>query len=166
MKKIIGLIIGTTGVFVISLQAISIDNKSAMIGVLACIGAAFLYAVAGALVKTIATHVDSKSLAVGNQIFAGLILLPLMFIYPIQGIVTPKILIILFIFGVFGSGIASLIYFTLIKQVGALKALTVTYLLPIFGLFWGYVILSEKLTIEFFIGVMLIIVGIILVTKE
>jgi drug/metabolite transporter (DMT)-like permease len=89
-----------------------------------------------------------------------------MFIYPIQGIVTPKILIILFIFGVFGSGIASLIYFTLIKQVGALKALTVTYLLPIFGLFWGYVILSEKLTIEFFIGVMLIIVGIILVTKE
>ncbi len=51
-------------------------------------------------------------------------------------------------------------------EIGPLKTLTVTYLLPIFGIVWGFLILGELLTIEFLIGGILILAGTILVTMK
>lgn len=165
-KKITGLVFGTIGVYVISTDTVQSTSTDALIGILACSMAAFLYAVAGAVIKTKAKHIDSKSLAVGNQLFAGIFLLPFAFVFPMTGTVTFGTVLTLIVFGSFGSGVASIMYFTLMKEVGPLKTLTVTYLLPIFGVFWGYIILNESLNPVFYIGGLLIILGTILVTHQ
>jgi drug/metabolite transporter (DMT)-like permease len=45
--------------------------------------------------------------------------------------------------GVVCSGIAYLLYFRLIADIGAAPALTVTFLVPVFGVLWGHFILDE-----------------------
>lgn len=165
-RKIIGLVFGTIGVFIISMDAVGVSSKGAVLGILACVTAAFLYAVTGVIVKTKAKHIDSSTLAIGNQLFGGLILLPFIFVFPLTGEVTPLVLGLLFVFGALGSGLASIMYYKLMVEVGPLKTLTVTYLLPIFGVFWGYVILGEQLTLEFLLGGVSIVIGTILVTMK
>jgi drug/metabolite transporter (DMT)-like permease len=164
--KLLGLLLGTIGVVIISVNAVSLDSSSYILGILACLGAAFLYSVSGALIQRIATHIDSKALAVGNQLAAGVILLPLVYFYPITGEVNLEVIANLIVFGILGSGIASLIYFYLMKEIGPLKTLSVTYLLPVFGLFWGYVILNEPLKTSFIIGLAFITVCLILLSKK
>ncbi len=165
IQKIIGLISGTVGVFVISLDALEVTSDGVLLGILACIMAAFLYAVTGAVIKAKKRQIDSRSLAIGNQVFGGLLLLPFVLVYPITGEVTWDVVGLLIIFGAVGSGLASMLYYKLMVEVGPLNTLTVTYLLPIFGVFWGFIILGETLTVEFLLGGLLIFTGTILVTR-
>ncbi len=109
IPKIIGLVLGTIGVFVISMDALEFTSEGVLLGIVACILAAFLYAVTGAIIKMKKNKIDSRSLAIGNQVFGGLILLPLVFIYPITGRVTWDVVLMLIIFGALGSGFASML---------------------------------------------------------
>ena len=45
--------------------------------------------------------------------------------------------------GIVCSGVAYLLYFRLISDVGAVPALTVTFLIPVFGILWGTLFLGE-----------------------
>jgi drug/metabolite transporter (DMT)-like permease len=166
VQKIIGLVLGTVGVFVISMDALEITSDGVLLGILACITASFLYALTVAIIKSRKNQIDSRSLAIGNQVFGGLFLLPLIFVYPINGQVTWEVILLLVIFGALGSGLASMLYYKLMVDVGPLYTLTVTYLLPIFGIIWGFIVLGERLSYEFLLGGVLILLGTILVTRE
>ena len=50
------------------------------------------------------------------------------------------------------SAIAYLLYFRLIHDIGPTKALTVTFLIPLFALLWGYIFLHEAITVNTMIG--------------
>jgi drug/metabolite transporter (DMT)-like permease len=52
----------------------------------------------------------------------------------------------------------------LIAVLGALRAVTVTYLIPVFGALWGYIFLSEKLTLLMMLGCVIIVAGTLLTT--
>jgi drug/metabolite transporter (DMT)-like permease len=67
--------------------------------------------------------------------------------------------------GVLCSAIAYLLYFRLIKDVGAASALTVTFLIPVFGTLWGILFLGEQLTLNATIGMVIIIVGTAMVAE-
>ncbi len=66
--------------------------------------------------------------------------------------------------GVVCSGIAYLLYFRLIADVGAASALTVTFLVPVFGVLWGHMFLGEPLGWNTAVGALVVIVGTALVT--
>ena len=66
--------------------------------------------------------------------------------------------------GILCTGAAYLMYFRLITDVGPVRALSVTFLIPLFGTFWGVVFLNESLTPRFITGGLLIVVGTILTT--
>ena len=61
------------------------------------------------------------------------------------------------VLGVFGSGLAFVIYYRLINEIGAFKASLTTFIMPVFGLFWGWLFLNEKANIPMMIGVLMII---------
>ena len=63
------------------------------------------------------------------------------------------------------SGVAFLLYFRLIADIGATRALTVTYLIPLFGVLWGWLFLGEALPAERARGRRLILAGTVLVTR-
>ena len=66
--------------------------------------------------------------------------------------------------GIICSGVAFLIYFKLIKNVGASSALTVSFLIPVFSMLFGVVFLHEIITLRIVFGMMIILVGTALVT--
>jgi len=48
--------------------------------------------------------------------------------------------------GVVSTGIAYILYFRLIDQTGPARALTVTFLVPVFAIAYGVVLLGEHIT--------------------
>lgn len=67
--------------------------------------------------------------------------------------------------GILCTAIAYVIYFRLIEQIGAAPTLTVTYLIPLFGVIWGAVFLGERLGMHHMAGAGMILAGIALVAK-
>ena len=57
------------------------------------------------------------------------------------------------------SGIAYLLYFRLIRDIGPARASTVTFLMPAFGMLWGAWLLGESITLGMVVGAALIVAG-------
>ena len=64
-----------------------------------------------------------------------------------------------------GNALGFVMYFRLIGDVGATRALTVTYLMPFFALLWGMLFLGESLPVSALAGGVLILAGTVLVTR-
>lgn len=68
--------------------------------------------------------------------------------------------------GLLGTGVAFIIYFTLISRVGATNASMVTYLVPIVGLIAGAVVRGERFGANVFVGAAILIAGIYLAQRQ
>lgn len=164
-QKAMGLLIGAVGVFIVSGSKSIPESPLALLSIFACIMATACYGFSGALIKKHAKEIESKALAGGSQFFAGLMLLPLV-IYQGQSVhVTLNIALLMLVFAIVCSAVAYLIYFYLIKELGPTSALSVTFLMPVFGMVWGYLILNEQMHREMLIGAFIIILGTFLVVK-
>jgi drug/metabolite transporter (DMT)-like permease len=62
--------------------------------------------------------------------------------------------------------LAYVIYFNLLARVGAMRSVTVTYLIPPFGMLWGYLVLGEAFTWNMVLGCTVIVVGTVLVVRS
>jgi drug/metabolite transporter (DMT)-like permease len=68
--------------------------------------------------------------------------------------------------GSLGSGIAYILFFTLIKKGSAEFASLVTYLVPPFAIFWGFIFLNENLYLSLFVGLLFILFGVFISGKR
>jgi drug/metabolite transporter (DMT)-like permease len=91
-------------------------------------------------------------------------LAPVMLLFPIQADISLNVALAVLALGVICSGVAYLLYFRLVQDEGATPALTVTFLIPVFGVLWGHVFLNEALGWHTFIGAAVVITGTSLVT--
>lgn len=86
-----------------------------------------------------------------------------------EGIMIPsfktEILFSLIGLGVFGSGIAYLFYYYMVKEGSAEFASLVTYIVPITAMLWGYLLLSEKISANMVIGLFVVFTGVYLSTS-
>ncbi len=62
------------------------------------------------------------------------------------------------------TGLAYLLYFRLIAQLGAAQAIAVTYLIPLFAMAWGWLVLGETVTLPMAIGGTVVLLGTALAT--
>jgi len=166
LSKSIGLIIGSFGVFIVSSFTIFNGSINTYLAIAACIIAAMLYGYSGNYVKKNVQHLDSKTLTFGSLLFGGLSLLPFSFFHGIEGTIDYKIILLFIFFGVMSTAVTYIIYYKLIKEIGAMKALTVTYLMPIFGVLWAYLFLNEIPSVNIYIGSVVILFGVFLVTTS
>ena len=67
--------------------------------------------------------------------------------------------------GVGGSGIAFLLYYFMMNTLGATRATTVTFLLPVTAVFWGASLLRETITISILAGMVVILLGVFLTSR-
>jgi drug/metabolite transporter (DMT)-like permease len=162
-RSVLGLAIGVVGVALVTQP--QAGDKAALPAVLAALTAAFCYGLAGAYMKRWARGVPSRGMAVGTQLVAGVLLIPFIPLAPPAA--SPSILIIasMLILGLVCGAIAYLLYFRLIADIGATGALTVTYLIPVFGVLWGALFLGEALTLSMLAGGVLVILGTVLVLR-
>ena len=164
-SKISGLIIGAIGVAIISGSKSLPGTRESYLAIMACILATFCYGLAGALIKKYGQRLESKALAGGSQLFAGLALLPFLLSSGINAPVTLNVAGMALVFGILCSAIAYLIYFYLIKEMGPTPALSVTFLMPVFGILWSSLLLGEAIYPEMILGAAVILVGIFMIVK-
>ncbi len=158
-KKFLGVMLGTTGVTFVSKVGASNTNPAFKWSIIACLGASFCYAITGVYLKSKKKKMNPLGIAGGSQLLAGLFFLPLIYFFPITGIVTTKVALNLLALSFLCSAVAYVLYFKLINSVGATKALTVTFLMPLFGMLWGLLFLGEVISWDMILGAFLILIG-------
>jgi drug/metabolite transporter (DMT)-like permease len=155
LHGVIGIFLGFLGVVVISQ-----DNQSTtpvtLIPVLSALVATCCYGIAACYMKKHLSGVKPFAIAAGSQVFAALLLMPLaVYTWPWGAAL---------ILAVLCTGVAYIMYFDLIAKVGASQAMTVGYLVPVFGIFWGMVVLGETLSAYAITGGSMIILGVMITT--
>lgn len=163
LKKGIGLVLGTCGVaLLVGFDAVA-TKPGAGIAIAAALLAAFSYSVASTYSKT-AKNVDSFANAHGSMWGATLLVLPALTLFPSPGPATPDIIGAALALGIMCTGVAYIVYFKLVEDVGPTSALTVTFLNPLFGILWGAVFLQEVVGWYTIVGAVIVIAGTALVT--
>ncbi|HYL25034.1 MAG TPA: DMT family transporter [Burkholderiales bacterium] len=160
IKRLAGLAAGMAGVAIVS----GPEASTRWLSIAAALGAALCYALTGIVLKRWGQGGTARGMAVGTQLAGGVLLLPLLAIAPPAN-VTPGIAGAMLALGVVCGAVAYVLYFRLIADIGATGALTVTYLIPLFGVLWGALALGEALTAARVLGALVVSVGTVLVLR-
>ncbi len=169
-KALFGMLICIFGVFLLSAKSALENHINTSLYIASALIASCCYGIASNYLKysKSAHKINAFSVAHGSMLASTILLLPILLIPIFDGRqINMNINAILAVLGVgiLCSGIAYIIYFKLIKDVGPTSALTVTFLLPIFGTLWGVLFLAEKFTQNTLIGLVIILTGVGLVTN-
>jgi drug/metabolite transporter (DMT)-like permease len=105
-------------------------------------------------------------MAVGTQLAAGTILIPFIALWPPAGTPSAGVAASILALGLVCGAVAFLLYFRLIADLGATSALTVTYLIPVFGVLWGVLFLGESVSAGMVVGGALVVLGTIFVLRN
>lgn len=158
-RKWLGVLLGVVGIALITTTTEVSLSGNIVFGVLACLIATACYGCAGFLTRRWITErggLDAKMVAFGSQLGACVFLLPFfgysMTAGPAVNWAIPEVWASILAAGFVCTALAYLLYFRLIADIGPLRSLTVTFLIPPFGILWGYLVLGETLTEGFMLG--------------
>jgi len=163
-RRAAGLALGVIGVAVLSRP--DAGTTQAFLAIAACLAASFLYGLAGVYMKRWAGDVPARGMAVGTQLAAGLLMLPLVPFAPPPAAPSVLVAASVLALGLVCGAVAYLLYFRLIVDIGPAGALTVTYLIPLFGVLWGTLFLGEALSMTMLAGGVLVVLGTVLVLRN
>ena len=163
-RRIAGLLLGVVGVAVlVGWSPIALTTPTAL-GVLAMLLAACCYGAAGVYTKRRLAGAPASTLALGQQIAAGAwLLVPALVRLP-HAHPTPTALAALAGLAVLSTALAYPLYFYLIARIGPTKTASVTYVVPVFGMTWGALLLGEPVTTGMLAGFLCIVASMALVT--
>jgi drug/metabolite transporter (DMT)-like permease len=163
-RRVLGLVIGVVGVALVTRP----EPGATLVypAIIAALVAAFCYGLAGAYMKRWASGVPSRGMAVGTQLAAGVLLIPFIALWPPAAAPTPLVAASMLALGLVCGAVAYLLYFRLIADIGATGALTVTYLIPVFGVAWGALFLGETISLPMLLGAALVIAGTVFVLQR
>jgi len=163
-RQVVGVVSGILGVAVlVGWDPISL-NGAVLLSVGAVLAASFSYALGGVYAKRTFAGVPSITLAIGQQAAAATLLLPLAVATLPAELPSEAVALSVLGLALLCTAAAYLLYFYLIRSVGPTKTLTVTFLIPVFGLLFGVLLLGEPVGIGTLIGLGVILTSVALVT--
>ncbi|MGD1920932.1 MAG: DMT family transporter [Pleurocapsa sp.] len=163
---IAGLIIGFAGVTILVGWTNIPITTSFILSTIAGLLGALMYAISAPFAKNKLSGVSSMAIATGSQLSAALVLLPLTPFFLPNSYVSLKVFGVVVALALFSTALAYILYFRLIDNIGVSKTLTVSYLVPLFAIFWGAVILKEPITVSMVIGCSLILAGTVIAISK
>lgn len=167
--KIAGLALGFAGVALVSKAGPVAPDAMFGWAVAACLGAAFCYAASGIYLRKRAAAAPSMAVAGWSQLAAAAVLVPILLVAPVPSpwpaLRDPVIIANVLALALMCSALAYLLYYRLMRDVGPTRTLTVTFLIPLFGMLWGALFLSETITLSMIGGCALIIMGTLFVLR-
>ena len=161
---LLGMLLGFAGVVLISYEQTTGASASAL-PILAILLATLCYGIAACYLKAKLTHVRPFAIAGGSQFFTALILLPITLMNLPETMPSARAISSALILAFICTGLAYVFYFDLISKVGASRAMVVGYLVPLFGVVWGYIVLHETLSNHELLGGLLVLIGVMLATN-
>ena len=158
-SQLIGFCLGFMGVVILVGWKTVVVTPAFVFAVAAGLLAALMYAIAAPYIRTHLQGVSSVVVTTGSQLSAAILLLPaLPFTVPNQ-VPSATVGLTVLALALLSTSGAYILYFRLIKNVGSTKALTVTYLIPLFAMIWGALVLQEAITLAMVIGCGLVLLG-------
>ena len=150
LYRVAGIAIGFTGIALLAWDKATFKPDASGMApgwaVLACLLACLCYGIAASFTKKYMAGINPMVTAAGSQIGATLgLALPAVWLWPAK---PPSITawVSLLVLGVACTGIAYILFFRLIEKAGPQRTLTVTFLIPVFAVFYGVLFLREGVT--------------------
>jgi drug/metabolite transporter (DMT)-like permease len=159
-RRAIGLVAGFIGVAVLASGKTAGGSvwHAALAGTLG----ALLYGIGANLIRRYLAGIPAGAVAAATLLCASVLLAPFaVATWPTQSLPVQSWASAILL-GVLCTGIAYLLYYRLIWRIGAPRAATVTYLVPLFGVVWAWIVLGEPLTATMAIAAALILGGVAL----
>lgn len=161
-SRILGLVIGFAGVALLAWDSSTFKPNASGVApgwaVLACLLAGVCYGISASYTKRYLSGLPPLVTAAGSQIGATLgLALPALWLWPARMPGASAWLALLAV-GVVCTGIAYILFFRLIENAGPARALSVTFVVPVFAVFYGVLFLGESVT-PWMVGCAGVIVG-------
>lgn len=141
------------------------SSSGYLVGVVVITIASFSYGAGAVAAKRWLQGVEPVVIAAFQLTLAGLVLLPLAVFGPQPAALHWQSVLAVTVLGVLGSGLAYLLFFRLLAAISPTRTVAVTYLLPIWGLFWGF-IAGEPIRWTALAGVVVVLAGLILLNVK
>lgn len=172
LSAMFGLVIGFIGVYLLVSDNLHFDieftdksvENNALLPTLAAMLAALCYGISANYTKKNLSTIKPLALAAGSQISATTMLLPLSLFFIPETLPSSNAMWSVLLIGVICTGVAYILFFRLIAQLGPAKAISVTYLIPAFGILWGALFLGETISLMMLLGGGIILFGVALTT--
>jgi len=159
VARVVGIVIAFAGVLWLVNDALGTLGVGALGGVLAALLGAACYAVAASYTRRVFPTADPMALATGTVLGAFVAILPFAVATWPAAPISLRAWMAAIALGVVCTAIAYKIYFRLLRNVGAGRAVTVTFLFPPFGVLWGALVLAEPVTLSLLAGCAVVLVG-------
>jgi drug/metabolite transporter (DMT)-like permease len=167
-QKTLGLLTGFAGVMILMSKDLLASEHGSVIGQGAVILASLFYAGSAVAIRKYTQHIDNTMRGVGMLLTSAV----LMWIVgpiaerPFEIPALPITWIAALWLGVLGSGLAMIMLYYLIHEIGPTRASLVTYLFPIGGVILGVIFLKEHLSWQLITGTVMIIASLAIVNYK
>jgi drug/metabolite transporter (DMT)-like permease len=144
--RVLGLLLGFIGIVLLSWHKVSVGGEQTALAVLACLGSTLCYGIAASCTRRYLTDVPALTITAASLAGAGLAMVPAtLWFWPAQ---TPSLQAwgAVLLLGLICTAWAYVLFFRLIARAGPSKALTVTFVVPLFALLYGALLLGETVT--------------------
>ena len=162
LRRILGVGLGLIGVLIAVSGSLQLEGS--LLGITVITLASILYAVVPYIAKRFLKGVDPLAIAFGQVMSAGLMLIPVA-LFSRPGIITLPAIGAVIILGVFGSGIAYALFYSVLPRVSATQASSITYIIPIWSILWG-ALAGEHIGLETLLGFVVVVTGVILINTD
>ena len=164
--KSIGIILGFIGVSLLFFDNLVLNEDNYFFALIILVGSTF-YSIAGILILKKMKNSGNLNVTTSTMIWALIFLLPIAFIFerPFNSNPSLDSVLSLVYLGSVATGFAWWLRFKILMKNGLVFQTQVAYLIPIFGVIFGVLILNEQITWKVFVSLIIIMSGIYIVKK-
>lgn len=169
MFQWLGIALGFFGIIILSGVDVANLKDQSIVGLFTMVGATLCYGFSTHLTKKYLVNVSVTMISVSTLLVSSIISFIMVLITDhsiFTLILEPSIFGALVGLGVFGSGIAYLLYYYCIQKGSPEFASLVTYLVPISAMIWGAIILKEEIHLSMITGFIFILGGVYVSSKK
>jgi drug/metabolite transporter (DMT)-like permease len=166
LRRAAGFVLGIAGVaLIVNLGPVALDART-LLASAAAVAASALWGWAGVMIKQRTGDMPPMALAAGSIACAAMLMAPLWAWTPPLSSWTPEAAIAVLALGLLCTGLAYLPFFTLVRDIGPARTLTVGLAVPVLGVVWGWLLLDERVTLAMLAGIVLVVSALVLVLKR
>jgi drug/metabolite transporter (DMT)-like permease len=164
--KSLGVLIGFSGIILLFFDRVVINNDNYVYALITILGSTF-YCIGGLLTLKLKNRVN-ENVTTSTTLWSVIFLLPFSLIFetPWNSSPTLQSTLSLLYLGVIATGLAWLIRFRILTVNGLVFQTQVAYLIPIFGIIFGYFLMDEVITWKVLFSLVVILVGIYIFKKN
>ena len=155
----VGLLLAFSGVAALGLARSGLTLSGPTLAVLSAVGATLSYGISANFSKRYLAHLPAMVVATCSLLWGSLLLLPLSLTLLPEHWPGIEASISLVLLGVLCTALAFTVFYQLIQRIGPTRTVSVTFLIPLFGMFWGWLVLAEPVTPGMLAGCAVILCG-------